>query len=90
MAVIEEAGHDKNLEVASTRKKVKVEPSNALGGKEGHHRKALPLPSLTESHPGTSAELSVKATKSDDAKVNKRQWDLWSVDNFVPPTNSIA
>ena len=25
---------------------------------------------------------SVKATKSDDAKVNEQQWDIWSVDNF--------
>ena len=29
-------------------------------------------------------EPSVKATKSDDAKVNKQQWDVWSVENFEP------
>ena len=27
-------------------------------------------------------KLSVKATKSDDTKVNEKQWDIWSVHNF--------
>ena len=27
---------------------------------------------------------SLKATKNDDAKVNEKQWDVWSVNNFLP------
>ena len=31
-----------------------------------------------------SSGPAVKATKNDDAKVDPKQWDIWSVDNFQP------
>ena len=34
--------------------------------------------------------LCVKAAKNDDAKVNIKQWDIWSVDNFEPSNGQSA
>ena len=35
-------------------------------------------------------EPSVKATKSNEAKVNEQQWDVWSVENFEPKGEGTA
>lgn len=37
-----------------------------------------------------SLDPSVKAAKNDDAEVIEQQWDVWSVDNFIPPGPSPA
>ena len=37
-----------------------------------------------------STNPSVKATKSDDAKVNEKHWDVWSVDNYKPSNGDAA
>ena len=67
---------------ASKRAKVKFEPlpqageaSITSGGEQPTHDSF-----------GEVNGPSVKATKNDDAKVNERHWDTWSVDNFQSET----
>ena len=86
----ENEGHYECLGVAATSKKVKVTPLNGVVGEEGHDPEINVLSTSKELPSGSLTELSVKATKSDNAKVNERQWGIWSVNNFVPAHNSTS
>ena len=75
-----ESSHD-HSPTGSSIKRAKRESTLVTDGrlKAGIDGGQIKVEHLTASQTGPS----VKATKSDDAEVNERQWDEWSVDSFA-------
>ncbi len=47
-------------------------------------------PDVTPTADPSSSGPDVKAAKHDDAEVNVAEWDLWTVNNYLPPTPADA